>query len=739
MAKRKKTTKRIKVKDLDEASKKQSFFWRQVTAFILIVLALFILLGGFELGGPLPVKMFEWLAWAFGLVAYVVPFILIYLAIVKLKSEEHKIPISKIISSLFFLVFLSGMLHVFVDSSESAAAAAKGTYGGEVGHYTSRFLLSFLSPTVAFIVFIVLAWISLMFMLKIPPKSLFIGIANLFRRKNKDTDLTSVENSKDNFTVHEGVPVVHHDKADAKAIGLASLKSSAAKLAPPENHAALMAASDPDWRFPTLNLLNSKQDRADPGDTKARAEKIRTTLAEMGVAVEMEGANVGPRVTQYTLLPLPGQKLNKIESNEQNISYELGGVPLRIEAPIPGKRAVGIEVPNVKPATVRLHSILNSPEWTSTNKPLSFAVGKDISGKPIAASLDKMPHLLVAGQTGSGKSVMINSIIASFVFRNSPSDLRLILIDPKHVEMAPYHDIPHLLTPVITEPEKCISALKWSVAEMERRLKTFSAENRGNIAEYNADRNEDRMPYIVIIIDEMADFMMAAGRDMEMLIARIAQKARASGIHLILATQRPDVKIVTGLIKANVPARIAFTVVSEVDSRVIIGYSGAEKLLNDGDLLFLTAEMPKPIRLQGGLIEKNETIKICDFLRSQSSPNYNDEVISMPVQLSGRGSVVVDSMSDGEDLMWEDAVRVVVESGKASTSLLQRRLRIGYGRASRIIDEMEQRGVVGPASGSRPREVLVSSEDEVFSSGSSDETYEDGPLSDDPQDEYLTR
>jgi DNA segregation ATPase FtsK/SpoIIIE, S-DNA-T family len=455
-------------------------------------------------------------------------------------------------------------------------------------------------------------------------------------------------------------------------------------------------------------------------------------------------------VTQYTLLPLPGQKLNKIATNEQNISYELGGVAIRIEAPIPGQRAVGIEVPNKQSATVRLHGVLSSSEWVTNTKVLSFAVGKDIAGKSVIASLDKMPHLLVAGQTGSGKSVMINTILASFLYRNSPADLKLILIDPKYVEMSPYNGIPHLLTPVITEPEKCISALKWSVAEMERRLKTFSAEGSGNIAEYNAERSEERMPYIVIVIDEMADFMMAAGRDMEALVARIAQKARASGIHLVLATQRPEVKIVTGLIKANVPARIAFTVVNQIDSRVVINDTGAEKLLGNGDMLFVTAEMPKPVRLQGALIEKPETKRICDFLRAQSEPKYNDEVISMPVQLSGRGSTVESGFDTNvEDGMWRDAVGIVVESGKASTSYLQRRLRIGYGRASRIIDMMEERGIVGPADGARPREVLVRSSDEVFNIDGPDNSAEDVEISqdhivrhipiddDDEPDEYI--
>jgi S-DNA-T family DNA segregation ATPase FtsK/SpoIIIE len=300
------------------------------------------------------------------------------------------------------------------------------------------------------------------------------------------------------------------------------------------------------------------------------------------------------------------------------------------------------------------------------------------------------------------------------LYRNSPSDLKLILVDPKQVELTPYNDLPHLLTPVINEPEKCISALKWAVAEMERRLRAMAEVGKRNIAEYNSLKKEEGMPYIVIVIDELADLMMMAARDVEALIVRLAQKARAAGIHLVLATQRPSVDVITGLIKANVPARIAFTTASQVDSRTIIDGMGAEKLLGRGDMLYLTADMPKPIRVQGALVEEPEIAKVNDFIRQQRPPQYDDEVVSQPVQLNGKGGVVADMGSDADDDMMKDAVRVVIEGRKASTSLLQRRLRIGYGRAARLIETMEEQGIVGPADGARPREVLVSSLDEVF-------------------------
>ncbi len=445
----------------------------------------------------------------------------------------------------------------------------------------------------------------------------------------------------------------------------------------------------------------------------------------------MEGANIGPKVTQYTLKPPSGVKLTRITALETNIALNLAAQSLRIEAPIPGQRAVGIEVPNRKAADVRLHGILTAKQWKNATEPLSFAIGKEISGEAVVGELNKMPHLLIAGQTGSGKSVMINTLLTSLLYRNSPSEMKLILVDPKQVEMAPYEDIPHLLTPVITEPEKTISALKWAVNEMERRYKLLAEEKIRDIKVYNqkiqsnnqklsiSDENGNQqqvdsgaMPYIVIVIDELADLMMVAARDVEALVVRLAQKARAVGIHLVLATQRPSVDVITGLIKANIPARIAFTVASQIDSRTILDQAGAEKLLGQGDMLILTPSMSKPKRIQGAWVMDEEVVKITDHLRMQSAPQYNDEIVSQPVQLNGKGGVVMD-FDAGDDDMYKDALRCVVESRKASTSLLQRRLRIGYARAARIIEQMEEQGVIGAADGSRPREVLINSLDDL--------------------------
>ena len=549
----------------------------------------------------------------------------------------------------------------------------------------------------------------------------------LFKRQptgDEANDLAALKSKADpSFQLNEGVPIVHHDTQP-----ITNLKNTTQKLLPSSRQDALTTTRDPDWQFPSLNLLDQKQDKADAGNVNANAAIIRDTLANFNIEVEMEGANVGPRLTQYTLKPPSGIKLGRITALDNNLALDLAAHSIRIEAPIPGKRAVGIEVPNLKSATVRLSSIFSSHEWQNISSPIGFAIGKDIAGVPVVADLDSMPHLLIAGQTGSGKSVMINTLLTSFLYRNSPSDLKLILVDPKQVELKPYDDIPHLLAPVITEPERCISALKWATVEMERRYRALVEVGKRNISEYNALKKEEGMPYIVIVIDELADLMMLASRDVEGLIVRIAQKARAVGIHLVLATQRPSVDVITGLIKANFPARVAFTTASQVDSRTIIDQVGAEKLLGQGDMLLMTAEMAKPKRVQGAFIGEEETARVTDFIRMQRPPQYNDEVISQPVILNGKGGIVSDyGTNDADDDMFKDAVRCVIEGRKASTSLLQRRLRIGYGRAARLIEAMEEQGIVGPADGSRPREVLVSSLDAVF--GNSDAAAETSDLS----------
>lgn len=714
MAKKKKQTRKRKV---EEAPAERSPFWPLSIAIAFMVVGVLLLLGGFGTGGPLPVGLFHAAYWLFGWAAYLTPFVFLYWGIFKFRHEEHRIPTGNWISMVAVLTFTAAW--AFAAFAKKTGGSWDGGHGGAIGKLVGSIALAALDQLPASLIFIVIVVLAVFFAFGISPKVL-ANMLGLFRRapaEGEDLATLKAKAAQNGFQLNEGVPVVHH-AGNAQPARLSTLKNTAQKLAGNENHEALTTASDPDWKFPSVDLLNQKQDKADAGDVNANAQAIHDTFENFNIEVEMEGANIGPRVTQYTMKPPAGAKLTKITALADNLALDLAAHSIRIEAPIPGKRAVGIEVPNVKSATVRLSSIFLSPEWQGISGPLGFAIGKDISGTPMVADLAKMPHLLVAGQTGSGKSVMINTILTSLLYRNSPSDLKLILVDPKQVELKPYDDIPHLLTPVITEPEKCISALKWATAEMERRYRALAEVSKRNITEYNSLKKEEGMPYIVIVIDELADLMMMAARDVEALIVRIAQKARAVGIHLVLATQRPSVDVITGLIKANVPARIAFTTASQVDSRTIIDQIGSEKLLGQGDMLLLTAEMPKPKRVQGALIGDDETVKVMDFIRMQRPPQYDDEVVSQPVQLNGKGGVVADyGGQDTDDDMWRDAVQVVIENRKASTSLLQRRLRIGYGRAARLIETMEEQGIVGAADGSRPREVLVNSMDEVFGGG----------------------
>lgn len=698
-----------------QVKQKNTGFWRGVTAVTLIILGI-ILAFGAVISAPVPQGMWNGVWWALGAATILVPVLLIYLGGLKFISEEHKIPLPNFIGTIGLLLFFSGLMHAAFLTNVAAGTGGHGgtvgeAIGGAVAHAMGRFLAS--------LVLLLLSIFAVLFTFGIEPQVLI----KLFEREEKEgeqgeEDLAALKSKMaPGFQLHEGVPVEHH----APARGMPSMRNTAKKLAPAEEHAALTAASDPDWQFPSLELLSQKQDKADPGNVTENAETIKETFANFNYDVDVEGASVGPRVTQYTIKPPTGVKLTKLTALEDNLKLDLAAHNIRMEAPIPGKRAVGVEVPNIKASTVTIRSLLSAPEWGEGKSTLNFAVGKDIVGNPVMGNLESMPHLLIAGQTGSGKSVMINTLLTSLLYRNSPSDMKLILVDPKQVEMTLYKDIPHLLAPVITEPEKCISALKWAIAEMERRLKAFAEVGKRNIGEYNSLKKEEGMPYIVIVIDELADLMMMAARDVEALVVRLAAKARAAGIHLVIATQRPSVDVITGLIKANVPARIAFTTVSQVDSRTIIDQVGAEKLLGAGDLLFSIPEYPKPRRVQGAFISNSETTKVCEFLRSQRPPNYDEEVVSQPVQLSGRGSVVASTDGGGDDDMFKDAVSVVAAAGKASTSLLQRKLRIGYGRASRLMDIMEERGIIGPAEGSKPRQVLVNSADDVFGGAGEEE------------------
>ena len=708
-------------------------FWSQVGAVMLILLSLLLVVSWFGVGGP----VLQWIDMAtvktIGYTAYALPILLIYLAVETFRAEENQLPAVVKFAAILEIVWFSGLFGLMKTASHPNS-------GGFVGDILNTATLKMVDSAIAVIIYLVLAFITVLFITQTSPFTVFSKLWEMIKSNTKEDDNnrsimkkasiaqpTEEEKKTDlgEIKLNAGVPII--DTAKEK-------KSLLKKVEKPEKvneEQALVATRDPNWEAPSLDLLEKNESGADAGDTRQNAQIIHDTLAEFNIEAAMGDINVGPKVTQYTLRPPSGVKLTRITALETNIALNLAAQSLRIEAPIPGQRAVGIEVPNRKAAEVRLRSTLSSKQWAAARDPLSFGIGKDISGQVVVGELGKMPHLLIAGQTGSGKSVMINTLLCSLLYRNSPSDMKLILVDPKQVEMAPYADIPHLLTPVINEPEKTISALKWAVNEMERRYKLLAGEKIRNIKEYNkrlqsrakkiaiADENgnvqeheDGSMPYIVIVVDEMSDLMMMAKKDVETLIVRLAQKSRAVGIHLVLATQRPSVNVITGLIKANVPARIAFTVASQVDSITILDQSGAEKLLGQGDMLFYVTSMSKPRRIQGAWVTDDEVNKIADHLRMQMAPQYNDEVVAQPVQLDGKGGVVMD-LSEGGDDKFKDAVRVVVERRKASTSMLQTRLGIGYQRAARIIEEMEERGIIGPQNGSKPRDVLISSPEEL--------------------------
>lgn len=458
-----------------------------------------------------------------------------------------------------------------------------------------------------------------------------------------------------------------------------------------------------------LDLLDSKTYQPVSGNIKANMEKIKTTFANFGIEVEMGEVNVGPTVTQYTLHPAEGVKLSQIVGLQNDLALALAAHPLRIEAPIPGKSLVGIEVPNQTVAMVKLKEILSSDKFQNRKGKLALGLGKDVSGAPFIAELDKLPHLLIAGATGSGKSVCINDIIISLLYQNNPEDLKIILVDPKRVELSTYNNIPHLLTPVITEVDKTVNALKWAVKEMDERYKFLQAVGKRNISAYNESVLVNRLPYIVIIIDELADLMAVAAKEVEACIIRLAQMARAIGIHLIVATQRPSVNVITGLIKANITSRIAFAVASQIDSRTILDVAGAEKLLGKGDMLYSAAELSKPKRLQGAFISDQEIERVAEFWKNQQEPEYKDNVTERQagVALAGGDSDIFNNGDDGGDELLPEAKETVMRAGKASASLLQRRLRVGYSRAARLLDILEEQGVIGPGDGAKPREVLI--------------------------------
>ena len=719
--KRKKTsnTKRRTAKSTREVKPEHELpggFWRQTAAVLMIALALFFVITWFGHGGSALNAVHDTIGKGIGLATYCIPVLLVYLAVRIFRSEDNRVAIPVYIASVLMLLWVAGIGAIWGN-------------GGIVGGWLNDVMTQALDQAFVIIIYIVLVFITLCFILQLSPITMFKGTKNMVKPGKKaaaeDGEGSKKKLGQLQIKVNSGLGAAESAKpAAAKLLHKSAIKRPAATPEPVKEPTALTAVSDPAWKMPSTDLLEKKQSPADAGNIQQNAYIIKSTLAEFGIEVEMEGANVGPRVTQYTMRPPAGVNLSKILSRDKELALNLAVDKIRIEAPIPGTRSVGVEIPNARSADVRLRGVLGSNEWKKSSDPLTFAVGKDISGRAVVANLAKMPHLLIAGTTGSGKSVMTNTLISSLLYRNAPSDMKLIIVDPKQVEMAQYQDIPHLLTPIITQTDKALSAMKWAVGEMERRYTLMAEEKVKNIGDYNAKMakandpaKEGKMPYIVIIIDEMADLMMMAGKDLEMLIVRIAQKGRAAGIHLVLATQRPEVKVITGLIKANIPGRIAFAVGSQMDSRIMLDQGGAEKLLGKGDMLLLTTEMMgKPRRIQGAWASDDDIAKVTDFLREQRSPEYNDEVVSQTVAIKGMGggggAGDLGRRFDPNDPIVRKAVEISLSKGKFSTAMLQTYLGKGHGFVSGLAIWFEEIGVIGPQNGNKPRELLISSMDE---------------------------
>src|SRR3989344_579857 len=631
----------------------------------------------------------------FGWGFFIIPVAFAFLGISFVKSLSRRVQNGAVLGTgLFVLTFLA--LFFIFGNGGTTERIVQGGYLGIVLGYP---LLASVGFTASTIVLFALALIAIMI-------SMDISIASFFTKLKKD------EKPMDNVVVKKGDEVVGAKKAEFK-VAVTPVPAKAVKAEPmSDKEFVIKNLKRGKWSLPPLDLLREDQEEAITGDINASATVIKRTLSNFGIEVEMGEVSIGPTVTQYTLRPAVGVKLSRIGALSPDLSLALAAHPIRIEAPIPGKSLVGIEVPNKKFATVGLRNIIEGDEFKDSNALLPLGLGRDVAGFPVFANLEKMPHLLVAGATGTGKSVCINALILSMLYRHSPAVLKFIMIDPKRVELTMYNGIPHLITPVIVDPKRAVNALRWAVREMEKRYELVSATGSRAILSYNAKmvtKKEAIMPFIVIVIDELADLMMANGRDIESAIVRIAQMARAVGIHLIVSTQRPSVEVITGLIKANITSRIAFQVASLIDSRTILDGSGAEKLLGRGDMLFQAGDTAKPRRIQGAFVSEKEVKDIVKFIKAQAEQvaeetEDGEEGSEKPNHLTMEpDAVIADSRGDsGEDMgddMYEEAKVVVAQAGKASASLLQRRLRVGYARAARLLDILEEKGIIGPGEG----------------------------------------
>ncbi|MFA6551440.1 MAG: DNA translocase FtsK 4TM domain-containing protein [Patescibacteria group bacterium] len=691
-----------------------------------ILIIMLVALGGvsflslFNLAGALGEYINSGLTIIFGWGKIIFPLLILGFAFLLHNEEKEWVRGYTYVGLFFFLLSFQALLHIFFQTDPEAAVAA-GQGGGYAGLFLAKIFVNVIGFWASLLVLICLLAISLVLIFDTTISGIFGAqgffgrlfapvswLINKIRGRNSEDEESADGEEDEDLMVEEGAEFAENkDGAEFTSHQVAAGAVSAPKQLEIEREDEPVAKRSHIKINLPFDLLSNKIGRPSGADVKTCNEAIKRTLENFGIPVEMGEISVGPTVTQYTFKPAEGIKLTRITTLSNDLALALAMHPIRIEAPIPGKSLVGVEVPNRVIARVGLREILDTREFHERKYNTMISLGKDVAGQAWLANLAKMPHLLVAGATGSGKSVCLNSIIVSLLYENNPDDLKFIMVDPKRVEFPIYNGIPYLLTPVITDVPKTINALKWCLNEMDRRFDVLAAAGKRNLDSYNAVAKE-RMPVIVFIIDELADLMVTAARDVEGAIIRLSQMARAVGIHLILATQRPSVDVITGLIKANIPARIAFAVSSAIDSRTILDSQGAEKLLGRGDMLFVTAELSKPKRIQGAFVDDNEIKRIVNYIKEQAGEvEYND-------QITGRqkvGGIAGAGFNDGDsDDLYEEAKEIVINSGKASTSFLQRRLRVGYARAARLIDLLEEGGIVGPGNGAKAREILISKE-----------------------------
>lgn len=721
MAKKKKVKKNISVRKfsfkLPEKTKRYLF---ASLSFLLAIIFVFSFSGNAGSVGETLKKFFDFLI---GNVIYILPVIFAVFGIVLLKGGEHfeDNRNSLIISTIILIIGLSGFLSLLNPELAQDFVWNNSLDGGWIGYLISWPILKGLDYIVSYALFTIAILISLWIIIQ-PFKKTIKEIKDDEEDDDEEEEI-KVEISKKKllpFDLNKFIP-----KKEEKPIEV-EVKKEDKNLKTFEQK----KQESKEYKYPPLDLLSKKGGSPEGGDISYNSSVIKRTLHTFGIPVEMSEVNVGPTVTQYTLKPAEGIKLSKITALQNDLALALASPTIRIEAPIPGRSLVGIEVGNKKRAVVGLREILDTDEFKNSPAPLLMAIGKDVKGTPTFADLAEMPHLLVGGTTGSGKTVCLNSIILSLLYRNSPDEMKLILVDPKRVEFPIYSNLEHLLCPVIYDANQTLVALKWLVGEMERRFTVLAAGHSRDIISYNQKmekKGEDKLPYIILIIDELADLMSVKGKEIESYIVRLAQMSRATGIHLILATQRPSVEVITGLIKANITSRIALKVGSLVDSRTILDSSGAEKLLGKGDLLLLSKEFSKPKRVQNPFISENEIKKVINWITDSNLAikEATDEIeegfletevednslMSELTKSAEAPETQMDNFYSKEDPMYEEAKRTVISSKKASTSLLQRRLGIGYARAARLMDILEERGVVGPQEGAKPREVYFSEEE----------------------------